>query len=58
VGQLLRYMGWVKENMETSQPVRGMIVAKEITSDLKLAASQVRDVRLIEYKITFELSPV
>jgi RecB family endonuclease NucS len=58
VGQLLRYMGWVEQNMETSQPVRGIIVAKEITSDLKLAASRVSGVRLIEYEISFKLRPV
>jgi hypothetical protein len=28
--------------METSKPVRGIIVAKEITGDLKLAASRYR----------------
>jgi endonuclease len=58
VGQLLRYMGWVEKNMETSQPVRGIIVAKEITSDLKLAATRLTGVRLIEYEISFKLRPV
>ncbi|MDB5608586.1 MAG: hypothetical protein JWP25_5486 [Bradyrhizobium sp.] len=58
VGQLLRYMGWVEQYMETSQPVRGIIVAKEITSDLKLAASRLSGVRLIEYEISFKLRPV
>jgi hypothetical protein len=58
VGQLLRYMGWVEQNMETSQPVRGIIVANEITTDLKLASSRVPDIRLIEYEISFKLRPV
>jgi hypothetical protein len=58
VGQLLRYMSWVEQNMETSQPVRGIIVAKEITSDLKLAASRLSGVRLIEYEISFKLRSV
>jgi len=58
VGQLLRYMGWVEKNMETSQPVRGIIVANEITTDLKLASSRVPDIRLIEYEISFKLNPV
>ena len=58
VGQLLRYMGWVEKNMETSQPVRGIIVANEITTDLKLATSRVPDIRLIEYEISFKLRPV
>jgi endonuclease len=58
VGQLLRYMGWVEQNMEASQPARGIIVANEITADLKLACSRVSDVRLIEYEISFKLHPV
>jgi RecB family endonuclease NucS len=58
VGQLLRDMGWVEQNMETLQPARGIIVANEITADLKLACSRVPDVRLIEYEISFKLRPV
>jgi Endonuclease NucS C-terminal domain len=58
IGQLLRYMSWVEQNMETSKPVRGIIVAKEITNDLKLAASRISGVRLIEYEIEFKLRPV
>lgn len=58
VGQLLRYMGWVEKNMETSQPARGIIVANEISDDLKLASSRVPDIRLIEYEISFKLRPI
>jgi RecB family endonuclease NucS len=55
VGQLLRYMAWVEENLEPRRRVKGVIVAKEITDDLRLAASRVADVRLIEYAISFTL---
>lgn len=41
VGQLLRYMAWVEKNLEPSRPVRGIIVAKEIADDLKLASSRI-----------------
>jgi endonuclease len=58
VGQLLRYMTWVEQNMETSHPVRGVIVANEITADLKLACSRIPDIRLIEYEIAFKLRPI
>ncbi|MBR0778747.1 DUF91 domain-containing protein [Bradyrhizobium diazoefficiens] len=58
IGQLLRYMSWVEQNMETTKPVRGIIVAKEITDDLKLAASRIAGVQLIEYEIEFKLRPV
>jgi len=58
VGQLLRYMSWVEQNMDASQKTRGIIVANEITADLRLAASRIPDVRLIEYEISFKLRPV
>ncbi len=58
VGQLLRYMGWVQQNLAHDNKVRGMIVANEITEDLKLAASRVPGARLFEYEILFELKPV
>jgi endonuclease len=58
IGQLLRYMAWVEQNMESAKPVRGIIVAKEITDDLKLAASRISGVRLIKYEIEFKLRPV
>jgi hypothetical protein len=58
VGQLLRYMGWVEKNMDTSKPVRGIIVANEITDDLKLASSRLVGVRLIEYELAFRLRAV
>ena len=41
-----------------SEKTRGIIVANEITADLKLAASRIPDVRLIEYEISFKLRPV
>ncbi|MBY0380958.1 MAG: hypothetical protein K2W78_03430 [Xanthobacteraceae bacterium] len=44
--------------METAKPVRGIIVAKEITNDLKLAASRISGVRLVEYEISFKLNAV
>ena len=58
VGQLLRYMSWVEQNLGASQKARGVIVANEITTDLKLAASRIPDIRLIEYEISFKLRPV
>jgi RecB family endonuclease NucS len=58
IGQLLRYMGWVERNMQTTQPVYGIIVANAITSDLKLACSRLDRVRLIEYQLSFKLRAV
>jgi endonuclease len=59
VGQLLRYMAWVKANhAEAEQSVRGIIVAREISNDLRLACSQVPNVALYEYKLSVSLSRV
>jgi hypothetical protein len=58
IGQLLRYMGWVQKNLAAGKPVRGVIVASEITEDLRLATSQIRNVRLFEYELSFKLNPL
>ncbi len=58
VGQLLRYMGWVKEHLAGEASVRGIIVASEISEDLILATSSVENIRLVEYEISFSLKSV
>jgi hypothetical protein len=56
VGQLLRYMGWVKRNItETNQSVRGIIIAREISDDLKLATLLLDNVKLVEYELQVKL---
>jgi hypothetical protein len=59
VGQLLRYMGWLERNhAEPTQKVRGVVVAREITEDLKLACSRVDGVSLYEYVLSVDLRKV
>jgi hypothetical protein len=59
VGQLLRYMGWIeKHQAEEGQRVRGVIVAKEVSDDLRLACARVADVQLFEYALSVSLNPV
>lgn len=58
IGQLLRYMGWIKENIASGMPVRGIIVASEISNDLELAASFVENVKLVEYEISFSMKSI
>ncbi|MCH8077659.1 MAG: DUF91 domain-containing protein [SAR324 cluster bacterium] len=55
IGQILRYMAWVEKHMSDGKYVRGFIVAKDITEDLKLAASRISDISLVEYEIKFNL---
>ena len=59
VGQLLRYVAWIKKNLaESQQRVRGVIVAREISEDLVLACSLVPNVELFEYELSLALRRV
>lgn len=59
VGQLARYMAWVQRNLaEEGQKVRGVIIAREITDDLRLACSLIPNVDLYEYRLSVELTPI
>lgn len=53
VGQLLRYVSWIKKNhAEPEQAVRGIIIAKKISEDLQLACSELPSVSLYEYELS------
>lgn len=59
VGQLLRYVNWIRRHhAEPNQKVRGMIVAKDISEDLRLACSTLADVTLYEYKLSVAVERV
>lgn len=59
VGQILRYMAWIKKNhAEESQKVRGIIIAREISDDLMLACSETQNVALYEYNLSVSLNKI
>ena len=55
LGQILRYMGWVQRHLCGEKNVFGIVVASDISSKLKYAATQVPNVRLLEYELTVNL---
>lgn len=57
VGQLARYMGWVKQTIGRERNVFGVIVAKTINQNLQYAVSVVPNVALFEYQVEFHLRP-
>ena len=57
IGQLARYMGWVRQTIGRGKEVHGVIVAKEIGDNLRYAASVVPNVSLFEYEVEFHLKP-
>ncbi len=57
-GQILRYMGWVKENLAGQRQVWGIIVADDFSESLKYAVQAMPNVALKKYKIRFEFTDV
>lgn len=59
IGQLLRYMGWIEKNLaEPGQKVKGMVIARAISEDLRLATSIVQNVELFEYALSISLKKI
>lgn len=58
LGQILRYMGWVKKHLADGKEVYGVIIAADIGAKLRYAASCVPSVRLLSYRLKFEVQPV
>jgi len=49
-------MAWIENYLaDESQKVRGIIVARKISEDLKLACSLVSDVKLMEYELSVKV---
>ncbi len=56
IGQVLRYMGWVRTHVaESDERVRGLIIAREADDALRYALSTVPDVDLRLYEVKFSL---
>jgi hypothetical protein len=56
VGQTLRYMGWVKENLcSPSQRVTGCIIAQRKDEKLDYALKHVDSIRFLRYEVDFRL---
>ncbi len=52
IGQLLYYMGWIDKRLVKSGKCRGIIIAKEISDDLRLACERVKGVSLYKYTLS------
>lgn len=58
IGQILTYIGWVRQDLADGKPVRGMIVAHTLSDELLTAAHEANaDIRLFEYDISFRVRP-
>lgn len=55
IGQLMRYMGWVSQTIGKGAKVNGVIVAKQISDNLRYSVCIVPNVSLFEYEVSFQL---
>jgi endonuclease len=56
VGQVLRYMGAVRQDIASGQMVVGIIIAASLSEKLKLAVAEVQDrVIAVEYELQVAL---
>ena len=58
LGQLLRYMGWLKSKKAGDKKVFGVIVAKKIDDKLKYAFNVIENIELFEYQLNFKISQI
>ena len=57
VGQLQRYMGYVKDELcEENQSVKGVIIALENDLRIKRALSVTTNIEFYNYKVDFKLN--
>ena len=56
LGQIKVYMGWIKKNFANGRPVDGIIIAQEYNEDIKYALIDEKDLKLLTFKIRFELN--
>jgi RecB family endonuclease NucS len=51
VGQITRYMGWVKQNLANNEEVRGIIIVHEVDERLEYSVMVLSNVEIKYYKI-------
>jgi hypothetical protein len=58
VGQILRYMNWIRKNLASGRQVRGIIVAQEFDDRLRYAVMSDSSISLRKYRLRMEIEPI
>ena len=58
IGQILGYISWVRQNIAHGRNVRGMIIADDFDKRVKYASSEMPNISLKKYAVTFMLKDV
>ncbi|MGC9779574.1 MAG: hypothetical protein HZR80_10065 [Candidatus Heimdallarchaeota archaeon] len=56
VGQILRYIGWLKTHKTNTQDVKGIIIVRSFDEKLHYALKTIDCIKTLIYKINFTLS--
>lgn len=56
VGQIMRYIGWVKSKLSQGMPVKGIIIGYSNDEKLNYAISCVENIEVFLYRINFTLT--
>jgi len=55
IGQITRYVAWVKENLAKTKKVKGIIIVFETDEKIKYSLKSLSDIDLYVYKVKFKL---
>lgn len=58
LGQLLRYMGWVRTKLSEGKDVFGLLIASKFKESMRYVIQELQTVSLMEYELHFRLNPV
>jgi hypothetical protein len=58
LGQILPYMGWVRQNLAKGKAVRGVVVASDFSQDLLFAINELSNLSLFRYSVQFMFKKV
>ena len=56
VGQILRYIAWVRENIADGKTVKGAVVVLDLDKKLRYALKELKNVVLYTYQVNFKLT--
>ncbi|MGO7153832.1 endonuclease NucS domain-containing protein [Rhizobium leguminosarum] len=57
LGQIARYMGWIKQTIGRDKDVSGIIVSKSVSRNLKYARIVMPNIYLFECAVSFSVTP-
>lgn len=58
VGQIARYLTWVRENLAEGKEVRGILIARNPSDNLKAAAQALPNVSVYAYELSVDVTPI